>query len=105
MIGHWRVDRLMRDNGIQTIRTRKYKATTDSNYAFNIEPNLLDQNFSATGLNQKWAGDISYIWTKEGWLHLAIILDLYSRRVLGWAISNRMKRDPLTVEVGKPRVE
>lgn len=45
------------------------------------------------GPNQKWAGDISYIWTSEGWLYLAVILDLYSRRVIGWAVSNRMKRD------------
>ena len=60
-VGHRRVDRLMRDNGIKIIRTQKYRATTDSNHAFNIAPNLLDQNFSATGPNQKWAGDISYI--------------------------------------------
>lgn len=57
-------------------------ATTDSNHAFNIAPNLLDQDFSADGPNQKWAGDISYIWTSEGWLYLAVILDLYSRRVI-----------------------
>ena len=56
----------MRDNGIKIVRTQKYKATTDSNHAFNISPNLLDQNFSATGLNQKWACDITYIWTREG---------------------------------------
>ena len=92
-VGHRRVGRLMRDNGIKIIRTQKYRATTDSNHAFNIAPNLLDQNFSATGPNQKWAGDISYIWTSEGWLYLAVILDLYSRRVIGWAVSNRMKRD------------
>ena len=84
-VGHRRVGRLMRDNDIKIIRTQKYKATTDSNHAFNIAPNLLDQNFSATGPNQKWAGDISYIWTNEGWLYLAVILDLYSRRVIGWA--------------------
>ena len=92
-VGQRRVGRLMRDNGIKIIRTQKYKATTDSNHAFNIAPNLLDQDFSATGPNQKWAGDISYIWTSEGWLYLAVILDLYSRRVIGWAVSNRMKRD------------
>jgi hypothetical protein len=92
-VGQRRVGRLMRDNGINIIRTQKYKATTDSNHAFNIAPNLLDQDFSATGPNQKWAGDISYIWTSEGWLYLAVILDLYSRRVIGWAVSNRMKRD------------
>ena len=92
-VGHRRIGRFMRENGIKIIRTRKYKATTDSNHAFNIAPNLLDQDFSAAGPNQKWAGDISYIWTDEGWLYLAVILDLYSRRVIGWAVSNRMKRD------------
>ena len=92
-VGHRRVGRLMRQNGIKIIRTQKYKVTTDSNHAFNIAPNLLDQDFSADGPNQKWAGDISYIWTNEGWLYLAVILDLYSRRVIGWAVSNRMKRD------------
>jgi len=56
--------------------------TTDSNQTFNIAPNLLDQDVSADGPNQKWAGDISYIWTNEGWLYLAVILDLYSRRVI-----------------------
>jgi putative transposase len=92
-VGHRRIGRLMRDNGIKIVRTQKYKATTDSNHTFNIAPNLLDQDFSADGANQKWAGDISYIWTSEGWLHLAVILDLYSRRVIGWAVCNRMKRD------------
>jgi len=92
-VGHRRVGRLMRDNGIKIIRTQKHKVTTDSNHASNISPNLLDQDFSADGPNQKWAGYISYIWTNEGWLYLAVILDLYSRRVIGWAVSNRMKRD------------
>jgi len=54
---------------------------------------LLDRNFTADQANQKWAGDINYIWTREGWLYLAVILDLHSRRVIGWAVSNRMKRD------------
>ena len=60
-VGHRRVGRLMRQNGIKIIRTQKYKATTDSNHAFNIAPNLLNQDFSATGPNQKWVGYISYI--------------------------------------------
>jgi len=55
--------------------------------------NLLDRNFTPDQPNQKWAGDISYVWTREGWLYLAVILDLHSRRVIGWAVSNRMKRD------------
>ena len=92
-VGHRRVGRLMRDNGIKIIRTQKHKLATDSNHALNIAPNLLEQDFSATGPNQKWAGDITYIWTSAGWLHLAIILDLYSRRVIGWAVRNRIKRD------------
>ena len=92
-IGHRRVGQLMRQNGISVIRTRKHKVTTDSNHKFNIAPNLLDRNFTANEPNQKWAADISYIWTREGWLYLAVILDLHSRRVIGWAVSNRMKRD------------
>lgn len=91
--GQRRIGRLMRENGIVAIRTRKYKATTDSNHKLAVAPNLLDRDFSATAPNQKWAGDITYIWTSEGWLYLAVILDLYSRRVIGWAVSNRMKRD------------
>ena len=92
-VGHGHVGRLMRENGIKVIRTRNYKATTDSEHTFNIAPNLLDQDFTTDGPNQKWAGDISYIWTSEGWIYLAVILDLYSRRVIGWVVSNRMKRD------------
>ena len=96
----------MRENGIRVERTKKYKVTTDSNHAFNIAPNLLNRDFRADQPNQKWAGDISYVWTREGWLYLAVILDLHSRRVIAlrdlnanpfrvaaWAVSNRMKRD------------
>ena len=91
-VGHRRIGRLMGENEIRVVRPRKYKATTDSNHGFNIAPNLLAQDFSANGPNQKWTGYISYIWTSEGWLYLAVILDPYSRRVIGWAVSNRMKR-------------
>lgn len=92
-VGHRRVGRLMRDNDIKVSRTRKFKATTDSNHGFNIAPNLLTRDFSADQPNQKWAGDISHVWTKEGWLYLAVILDLHSRRVIGWAVSDRLKQD------------
>lgn len=92
-VGHRRVGRIMRENGIRVERTKKYKVTTDSNHTFNIAPNLLAGDFHATAPNQKWASDISYIWTREGWLYLAVVIDLYSRRVVGWAVSNRMKRD------------
>ena len=65
-VGHRRIGTLMRENGIRVERSKKYKATTDINHAFNIAPNLLNQNFHADGPNQKWAGDISYVWTREG---------------------------------------
>lgn len=92
-VGQRRVGRLMRQNGIRIVRSRKFKRTTDSDHTFNIAPNLLQQDFSASGPNQKWAGDTTYVWTREGWVYLAVIIDLFSRRVIGWAVSNRMKQD------------
>ena len=84
-VGHRRVGRLLRQNGISVVRTRKHKVTTDSNHKFNIAPNLLDRNFAANEPNQKWAADISYFCMRQGWLYLAVIFDLHSRRVIGWA--------------------
>ena len=92
-VGERRVGRLMRINGIRPVRTRKHKITTNGNHHLGIAPNLLDGNFAADTPNSKWAGDISYVWTAEGWLYLAVILDLHSRRVVGWAVSDRMKKD------------
>lgn len=92
-VGERRVGRLMRINGIKPIRTRKHKVTTNSNHRLGIAPNLLDGNFAADAPNRKWARDISYVWTAEGWLYLAVILDLHSCRVVGWAVSDRMKKD------------
>lgn len=92
-VGERRVGRLMKINGIKPVRTRKHKVTTDSHHQLGVAPNLLDGDFVAAAPNQKWAGDISYIWTAEGWLYLAVILDLHSRRVVGWAVSDRMKKD------------
>ena len=91
-IGERRVGRLMQDNDICVVRTHKFKRTTNGNHNHNIAPNLLDGDFQATGPNQKWAGDISYLWTAEGWLYLAVIIDLYSRRVIGWAVSDRDRK-------------
>jgi transposase InsO family protein len=90
---HRRVGRLMRQNGVKALRTRKHKATTDGDRSLNISPNLLFQDFWASSSNQKWAGDISYIRTHKGWVYLAVILNLHSRRAVGWAISNRLKSD------------
>lgn len=71
---------------------RKYKATTQSNHTLPIVPNLLEQHFEADAPNQKWVSDITYIWTDDGWLYLAVVLDLYSRMVIGYAVSNRIDR-------------
>jgi transposase InsO family protein len=88
--GRHRVARIMRGNGLRARAARKYKATTNSKHSLPVAPNLLEQDFSADRPNQKWVSDITYIWTDEGWLYLAVVLELYSRRVIGWAIAGRM---------------
>jgi putative transposase len=92
-VGGHHVARLMRDNGIKALQKRRYKKTTDSDHGGLVAPNLLDQDFSCDGSDQKWGVDISYVWTREGWLYLAIVLDLYSRRIVGWETSDRLKKD------------
>lgn len=92
-VGERRVGRLMRINGIRPVRTRKHKVTTDSRHRLGVAANWLEGDFAADAPNRKWAGDITYVWTSEGWLYLAVILDLHSRRIIGWAVSDRMKKD------------
>lgn len=91
-IGRHRVARLMRENSLQARRKTRFKKTTDSDHDGPVAANILDQDFSAERPNQKWGVDISYVWTAEGWLYLAIVLDLFSRRIVGWSLSDRMKR-------------
>lgn len=81
-----RIVRIMRINGIKAKTKRKYKKTTDSNHSYPVAENILGQNFSSTLLNKIWVSDITYIWTKEGWLYLCCILDLCSRMIVGWHI-------------------
>lgn len=83
----------MARQGLVAKAARKFKVTTDSNHTLPVAPNLLEQDFNATGPNQKWVGDITYLMTSEGWLYLAVIIDLYSRTVIGWSMSNRMTAD------------
>ncbi|RFP06395.1 integrase [Komagataeibacter xylinus] len=92
-VGERRVGRLMKDNGIRPMRIRRHKVTTDSHHPSGIVANLLDGDLLAEGPNRKWAGDISHIWTVEGWLYLAVVIDLFSRRVIGWAAGDPMKKD------------
>jgi transposase InsO family protein len=89
-VGRHRVARIMRSHGWRAKAAKKYKATTNSNHSLPVAPNLLKQNFTADAPDQKWVSDITYIWTDEGWLYLAVVLELYSRRVIGWAINDRM---------------
>jgi putative transposase len=83
-IGRHRTARLMRENQLIARQKRRFKRTTDSEHAWPVAPNLVAQDFTAGGPDRKWGADISYIWTAEGWLYLAIVLDLFSRRVVGW---------------------
>jgi putative transposase len=85
-----RVERLMRENDIRARHKRRYKATTDSKHSLPVAPNLLDREFSPAAPNQVWTADLTYIWTDEGWLYLAVVLDLFNREVVGWSIKPRM---------------
>ena len=85
-IGLRRVERLMRENGIRARHKRRFKATTDSKHSMPIAPNLLARNFTPDAPNRVWTGDITYIHTGEGWLYLAIVLDLFNREIVGWSI-------------------
>lgn len=84
------VARIMRLHGWRAKAARKFKATTNSNHKLPVAPNLLQQNFSASKPNEKWVSDITYVWTEEDWLYLAVVMDLYSRMVIGWSMSERM---------------
>ncbi len=85
-----RVARLMRENKIRAKRSRKFKATTDSGHDYPVAPNLLNREFSVFRPDEVWVSDITYVATREGWLYLAIVLDLFSRRVVGWSMSHRI---------------
>jgi len=91
-VGRHRVARLMRTGGLRGRKKRRYVATTQSNHEFPVAPNLLARRFDVAAPNTVWAGDITYLATAEGWLYLAVVLDLCSRRVIGWAMGARIDR-------------
>jgi transposase InsO family protein len=91
-VGKERVRKLMKENGLQARARKKFRATTDSNHSLPVSPNLLKRNFQADAPNKVWTGDITYCWTGEGWLYLAVVIDLFSRQVVGFAMSERMTR-------------
>ena len=85
-----RVARLMRERELRARTRRRFRRTTDSSHSDPIAPNVLDRRFIADAPDQCWVGDITYLWTGEGWLYLAVLLDLYSRRVIGWSMSDSL---------------
>ncbi len=91
--GKERIERLMREHGIRARHKRRYRVTTDSKHGLPVAPNLLDRNFTPAVPNQVWTADITYLWTDEGWLYLAIVLDLFNREVIGWSVKPRMTTD------------
>lgn len=88
-----RVERLMREHGLRGRHKRRFKATTDSKHTLPVAPNRLGQNFATERPDQVWTADITYIGTGEGWLYLAVVLDLYTRQIVGWAMRERMTKN------------
>lgn len=89
-VGRRRTARLMSQNGLKARQKRRFKRTTDSHHGWPVAPNRLNQDFAATRPDEKWGADISYVWTREGWLYLAVVIDLFARRVVGWATGDRL---------------
>ncbi len=92
-IGRYKVRKLMARLGLKVLQRVAYKVTTKRNHRDAVAVNLLNQNFNPVGPNQVWAGDITYLKTGEGWVYLAIVMDLFSRRIVGWHIDKRMTTD------------
>ncbi|MFC2084419.1 IS3 family transposase [Bacteroidota bacterium] len=99
-----RIARIMKEEGILAKTRKKYKITTNSKHKLPVAENLVRQNFRADKPNKIWAGDITYVWTKEGWLYLAAILDLYSRKIIGWQISKYLDKK-LVIEALRKAIE
>ena len=94
-VSRGRIERLMRHHGIRAIMARPRRVrTTDSRHDFPIAPNLLERNFTAAAPNRIWLADITYVETDQGWLYLATVMDLYSRRIVGWAMDGSFARRP-----------
>ena len=91
-IGRDKTRRLMKELKLKVKQKRKYKVTTDSKHHSPVAKNVLNRNFSPSAPNQAWGTDITYLWTQQGWIYLAVVIDLYSRRVVGWCIDRRMKK-------------
>lgn len=92
-IGRKRVARLLREQGLQARSPRRFRVTTDSKHSLPVAPNRLNRRFRAKRPDRVWLGDITYFWTSEGWLYLAVLMDLCSRKIVGWATGPRLTED------------
>lgn len=92
-VGRYQARSLMQKAGVQVRSKKQYQVTTDSKHSYPVAPNLVNREFQVPAPNQVWVSDITYLWTAEGWLYLAVILDLFSRRVVGWAMASHMTAD------------
>jgi putative transposase len=90
--GENRIARLMRENGIKARTRKKFKITTKSDHSLPIAEDLVGRDFSASGINELWLSDITYIWTWEGWMYLAAVMDVYNRQIVGWALYDRLNK-------------
>lgn len=90
--GQKRVARLMREHGLQARPRRRFKATTNSKHRLPVAENVLDRQFEAQVPDARWAADITYVWTRQGWLYLAVVMDLFSRRIVGWSMQQTIDR-------------
>jgi len=91
-IGRYKVRRIMRQLGLKAKTPKRFKLTTDSKHSLPVASNILDRKFDVQVPNTVWTADISYVWTYEGWLYLSVVMDLYSRQIVGWATNERMKK-------------
>ena len=92
-VGGYQARSFMRKAGVECKQRRRYRTTTDSRHRMPIAENVLNRDFTAESVNQKWVADLTYLWTQEGWLYLAAVLDIFSRRVVGWALADHMREE------------
>lgn len=106
-VGRYQARSLMRKLGLWVLPTKRFKVTTDSKHSLPVASNILARKFDVKAPDTVWGGDITYLWTQAGWLYLAVIIDLFSRKVVGWALDSRMKadlvKDALTMAVWRRR--
>jgi transposase InsO family protein len=104
-VGRYKARSLMRKAGIVSKQRRRYRVTTDSRHTFPVAKNVLNREFAVATPNQVWVTDITYLWTLEGWVYVAAVLDLFSRRIVGWSIASHMREtlvnDALTMALGR----